>query len=82
MEGRMFNWSAHTKRTLPFNCNNTIQYKTMARKAPIDESKGAQARKRVRRVSMIGKTCRCETAQGTHLAYFTSKLFGMTQQDH
>ena len=31
----MVNWSAHTKRTLSFNCNNTTQDKTKARKAPI-----------------------------------------------
>ena len=37
----MVNWSAHTKRTLPFNCNNTTLDKTKARKALIDEGKGA-----------------------------------------
>ena len=31
----MVNWSAHTKRTLSFICNNTTQDKTKARKAPI-----------------------------------------------
>ena len=35
----MVNWSAHTKHTLPLNCNNT-----KAGKAPIDEGKIAQAR--------------------------------------
>lgn len=38
----MVNWSTHTKRTLPFHCNKTTQDKTKARKAPIDEGKGAQ----------------------------------------
>ena len=35
----MFNWSEHTKdtHTLPFNCSNTMQDKTKALKAPIDE---------------------------------------------
>ena len=28
---------ANTKHTLPFNCNNTMQDKTKARKASIDE---------------------------------------------
>ena len=28
----MINWSEHTKRTLPFNCSNTRQDKTKARK--------------------------------------------------
>ena len=37
----MVNWSAHTKRILTFNCNNTAQDKTKARKAPIDKGKGA-----------------------------------------
>ena len=53
----MVNWSAHTKRTLPFNCNNTTQDKIKARKTPIDEGKDAQAHRRVRRVLMIGKAC-------------------------
>ena len=53
----MVNWSAHTKRTLPFNCNNTAQDKIKARKTPIDEGKDAQAHRRVRRVLMIGKAC-------------------------
>ena len=29
----MVMWSVHTKRTLSFNCNNTTQDKTKARKA-------------------------------------------------
>ena len=37
----MVNWSAHTKCTLPFNCKNITQDKTKARKASIDEGKGA-----------------------------------------
>ena len=37
----MVNWSAHTKRILHFNCNNTTQDRTKARKAPTDEVKGA-----------------------------------------
>ena len=32
----MVNWSEHIKCTLPFNCGNTTQDKTKARKAPID----------------------------------------------
>ena len=36
----MVNWNAHTKRTLPFNCNNTKQDKTKELKAPTDEGKG------------------------------------------
>ena len=39
--------SAHAKHALPFNCNNTIQDKTKARKVPIDEGKGAYWRKHV-----------------------------------
>ena len=35
----MVNWSAQTRRTLPFNCNNTTQDKENSYKAPIDESK-------------------------------------------
>ena len=31
----MVYWSAHTKRTLSFNCNNTRQDKTKARKTSI-----------------------------------------------
>ena len=31
------NWTEHKKHTLPFNCSNTIQDKTKARKGPIDE---------------------------------------------
>ena len=31
------NWTEYTKHTLPFNCSNTIQNKTKARKGPIDE---------------------------------------------
>ena len=38
----MVNWSARIKHTLPFNCTNTTQDKTKARKASIDEGKGAQ----------------------------------------
>ena len=34
----MVNWSEHTKCTLPFNCRNTTQDKTKARKAPTDKS--------------------------------------------
>ena len=52
----MVNWSAHTKRTLPFIV--TTQHKTRARKAPIDAAKGTQARRRLKRVLMIGKACR------------------------
>ena len=37
----MVNCSANTKRTLPFNCSNTTQGKTKARKTLIDEGKGA-----------------------------------------
>ena len=33
----MVNWSEHTKHSFPLNCSNTIQDKTKARKAPIDE---------------------------------------------
>ena len=29
----MVDWSAHTKPTFPYNCNNTTQDKIMARKA-------------------------------------------------
>ena len=29
----MVNWSEHIKLTLPFNCSNTTQDKTKARKA-------------------------------------------------
>ena len=35
--GSMINCSEHTKHILPFSCSNTIQDKTKARKAPIDE---------------------------------------------
>ena len=38
----MVNCSAPTKENLPFNCNNTTQHKTKARKTPIDEVKCAQ----------------------------------------
>ena len=39
----MVNWSkAHTKCTLPFNCNNKTQDKTKARKVPVEEGKGVQ----------------------------------------
>ena len=38
----MDNWKAHTKHTLPFNCNNTIQEKTKLRKMPVDEGQGTQ----------------------------------------
>ena len=48
----MVNWSAHTKQTLPFNCN-----KTKARKVPIDEGKSACVRERI---SMMGKADRRE----------------------
>ena len=34
----MVNLSEYAKHNLPFNCSNTIQNKTKARKAPIDES--------------------------------------------
>ena len=49
----MVNWSEYTKRTLPFNCSNTTQDKTKARK----ERKG---HRRVRRVGalIIGKARR------------------------
>ena len=40
----MFNWSAHTKHTL-LPTVTTQQGKTKARKALIDEDKGAQAPK-------------------------------------
>ena len=40
----MINWSTYTKHTLPFNCNNTTQFKTKARKASIEEGKGAKVR--------------------------------------
>ena len=33
----MVNWNEHTKCTLPFNCSNTKQDKTKARKAPNDK---------------------------------------------
>ena len=33
----MVNWSKHTECTLPFNCSNTTQDKTKARKALIDK---------------------------------------------
>ena len=33
----MVSWNEHTKSTLPFNCSNTTQEKTKARKAPIDK---------------------------------------------
>ena len=33
----MINWSDHTKCILHFNCNNTIQDKPKALKAPLDE---------------------------------------------
>ena len=35
----MVHWSAHTKRTLSFNCNNSTQDNTKARKAPTDKGK-------------------------------------------
>ena len=35
----MVNWSAHTKRNLSFNCNNTTEDKTNARKVRIDDGK-------------------------------------------
>ena len=44
----MVNWSEYTKRILPFNCSNTTQDKTKARKA----------RRHVRLVLIIGKTRR------------------------
>ena len=51
----MVNWSEHTKRTLPFNCSNTTQNKTKAR----------------RRVLIIGKARRCvgEEARKTRINY-------------
>ena len=49
----MDNWKAHTKHTLPFNCNNTIQEKTKLRKMPVDEGQGRRAR---RQLLMIVKT--------------------------
>ena len=36
----MVNWGAHTKRNLPFNCNNKKQDETKALKAPIYEGEG------------------------------------------
>ena len=53
----MVNWSAHTKQTLPFNCNNTRQNKTKARKVPVDEGKSTWARERI---LMMGKADRRE----------------------
>ena len=50
----MVTWSAHTKRTLPFNFNYTTQNKTKARKASIDKRKSAQARRCVRTVLISG----------------------------
>lgn len=47
----MFNWSKNIKHILTFNSNNTTQVKTKARKAPIDEGKGACAQVRKARIN-------------------------------
>ena len=54
----MANWSAHIKRTLSFNCNNTTQDNTKARKTPFKKGKFVQARKGVRCVLMSRKARR------------------------
>ena len=46
----MANWRTQAKHTLSFNSNNTTQDKTNARKAPIDDGKGAYTRRHVSRV--------------------------------
>ena len=51
----MVNWSAQTRRTSPFNCNNTTQDKANSYKAPIDESKCVQIRWYVLMVSKARK---------------------------
>ena len=38
--GNVWLIEAHTKHTLPFNCNNTKKDKTKTPKAPFDEGKG------------------------------------------
>ena len=43
----MVNWNTLTKHILLFNSKNTTQVKIKADKAPIDEGKGAWARRRV-----------------------------------
>ena len=49
----MVNWSEHTKHTLPFNCSNTT----------LDNKKTRNARRRVRRVLIIGEARRRAGAQ-------------------
>ena len=61
----MVNWSEHTKRTLPFNCSNTTQDKTKARKA----------RKARRRVLIMGKARRREGAQGVQFNKLDKYLY-------
>ena len=52
----MVHWSAHTKRTLSFNCNNSTQDNTKARKTPTDKGKSVWARRRLRCVLMISNS--------------------------
>ena len=42
-EKYILQWTAHTKYTLPFNCNSKTLGKTKAYKAPFDEVKNALA---------------------------------------
>ena len=66
-EGWMVNWSAHTKHTLPFNCNKTRQDKTKACKMRIDEVR-VKVRRRVRRVSMMSKARKREGTQSAQIS--------------
>ena len=73
----MVNWSEHTKRTLPFNCSNTTQNKTKARKARrrCVLIVGKPCR-RVRRVSIVGKAWRrfLQTRMKTTISCLKPKL--------
>ena len=61
--GEWLIWSAHTKHTLLFNCNNTIQDKIKARNALANEGEVAQANRHVKHTLMMGKARRREGVQ-------------------
>ena len=59
----MVNQRKDKKYILPFNCNHTSQDKAKARKAPIDEGKGAQSQRYVRCVLITSKTRQLASAK-------------------